>query len=58
MAAVLRNKQVIIPSGNLDFKVDDRLVILERTSVREELIRRIYKKDQQSMLKKWIVRVK
>ncbi len=58
VAAVLRNKQVIIPSGNLDFKVDDRLVILERTSVREELIRRIYKKDQQSMLKKWIVRVK
>lgn len=56
IAAVLRNKQLIIPSGQLTFKIDDRLVILEQTSVREELLNRIYRKDQQSMLKKWIGR--
>ncbi|WP_072470099.1 TrkA C-terminal domain-containing protein [Urinicoccus massiliensis] len=54
IGAVLRHKQLIIPSGQLTFKKDDRLIILEKTSLREDLLNKIYRKDQQSMLKKWI----
>ena len=54
VGAVLRHRQLIIPSGELIFQGEDSLIIFAKSSLRDQLLKRIYKSEQVSLLKKWI----